>query len=293
MKQQLIELRRIRDFGQVINDTFTFLKENLKPLLQVLFIICGFFILIGIISSVFTYMDVSSVFHYDPNTYDGESKAYSYLINFAITGFILVLTQAFIFLTTLCYISVYLQKNKETPTITEVWGYFRFYFFRVLLSSLLIFILLMVGTMLCIIPGIWLFPILYLIIPIIVMENTSFSYAFNKSFRIIKDNWWFVFGVIIVLTVVVGVINSCVGIPLNLIITGSKFLTLKSLKLPVIIILSVLRNILMISYVLPAIGLSLCYFTLAEQKDGTGLLDRIEKLGTNEGNDSALPAEEY
>jgi len=151
----------------------------------------------------------------------------------------------------------------------------------------------MVGTMLCIIPGIWLFPILYLIIPIIVMENTSFSYAFNKSFRIIKDNWWFVFGVIIVLTVVVGVINSCVGIPLNLIITGSKFLTLKSLKLPVIIILSVLRNILMISYVLPAIGLSLCYFTLAEQKDGTGLLDRIEKLGTNEGNDSALPAEEY
>jgi len=39
--------------------------------------------------------------------------------------------------------------------------------------------------------------------------------------------------------------------------------------------------------------LSLCYFTLAEQKDGTGLLDRIEKLGTNEGNDSALPAEEY
>lgn len=293
MKQQPIELRRIRDFGQVISDTFAFLKENLKPLLKVLIIICGFFILIGIISTVFTYMNITSVFNFEPNTYDFETKQYSYLLNVFITVFILALSQGFIFLTTLCYISVYLQKNNQTPTLPEVWGYFKFYFFRVLLSGILISILLMVGTMFCLIPGIWLFPILYLIIPIIIMENTSFSYAFNKSFRLIKENWWFVFGVIFVLFIIVWVINSCVGIPLSLFTTGSKFFTLKSFKLPVIIVLSVLRNILLISYVLPAIGLSLCYFTLAEQKDGTGLLDRIEKLGKDDENNAPLPAEEY
>jgi hypothetical protein len=291
--KQPIELRRIRDFGQVINDTFIFLKENLKPLLKVLFIICGFFILIGIISSIFTYMNITSVFSFDPNTYDGDGKSYMYFTSVFITAFALMISQAFIFLTTLCYISVYLQKDKATPTLAEVWGYFRFYFFRVLLSSILIFILLMIATVCCLVPAIWLSPILYLIFPVIVMENTSFSYAFNKSFRIIKDNWWFVFGVIFVMMIIVIVINSCVSIPLGLITVGSKFLTLTTFRLPAIIIFSILRNILLLAYVLPAIGLSLCYFALTEQKDGTGLMDRIEKLGKSDDTGPALPAEEY
>ncbi len=291
--KQPIELRRIRDFGQVINDTFTFLKENLKPLLKALFIICGFFIIIGIISSIFTFMNITSVFNIDPNTYDGETKSYTYFVSVFITVFALMISQAFIFLTTLCYISVYLQKNNTTPTLAEVWGYFRFYFFRILLSSILIFILLMIGTMFCLIPGIWLFPIMYLIFPIMVMENTSFSYAFNKSFRLIKENWWFVFGVIVVMAIIVAVINTCVSIPLSLFTVGSKFLTLKTFRLPLIIIFSILRNILLLAYVLPAIGLSLCYFTLAEEKDGTGLMDRIGKLGKTDDAGPTLPAEEY
>jgi hypothetical protein len=37
---------------------------------------------------------------------------------------------------------------------------------------------------------VYLSPILALILPIMVMENTSFGYAFNRSFVLIKENWW-------------------------------------------------------------------------------------------------------
>src|ERR1035437_3649013 len=149
--KQSIELRKLRDFGQIINDSFTFLKENFKPLFKSLFIICGFFILIGIVSTVFTYMNFSAVFKFDMNSYDAQTQPVTYFVSAFISAFVVVLTQAFIHLVTLCYISVYLQKNNTTPTLAEVWGYFRFYFFRVLGSGILIFLLLMVGIMLCVI----------------------------------------------------------------------------------------------------------------------------------------------
>jgi hypothetical protein len=291
--KQSIELRKLRDFGQIINDSFTFLKENFKPLFKSLFVICGFFIVIGIISTVFTYMNFSTVFKFDMNSYNAQTQPMTYFISFFVMGLVAVLAQAFIHLVTLCYISVYLQKNNTTPTLAEVWGYFRFYFFRVLGSGILIFLLLMVGIMLCVIPGIYLGVVSYLIIPIIVIENSSFSYAFNKSFRLIKNNWWLVFGVIFIMSLIVGIASSIVTMPITLVTVGDKFLPLKGLKLPLIIISSILKNILMLAYVLPAIAVCLCYFNLAEEKDGTGLLDRIEKIGKDNDEQSTLPAEEF
>ncbi|MFI5139851.1 MAG: hypothetical protein ACHQIM_18660 [Sphingobacteriales bacterium] len=291
--KQSIELRKLRDFGQIINDSFTFLKENFKPLFKSLFIICGFFIVIGIISTVFTYMNFSTVFKFDMNSYDAQTQPMTYFISFFVMGLVAVLAQAFIHLVTLCYISVYLQKNNTTPTLAEVWGYFRFYFFRVLGSGILIFFLIAVGFVLCIIPGIYMMVVCYLIIPTIVIENSSFSYAFNKSFRLIKNNWWLVFGVVFIMSLIVGIASSIVSMPITLVTLGDKFLPLKGLKLPLIIISSVLKNILLLAYVLPAIAVCLCYFNLAEEKDGTGLLDRIEKIGKDNDEQSTLPAEEF
>jgi len=291
--KQPIELRKLRDFGQTINDSFTFFKENFKPLVRILLAICGLFILIGTISTVFTYMNISSMFNFTPGDYESSSKPVSYIIGSIISAFILVLTQAFIHLATLCYISVYLQKNNTTPTLAEVWGYFRYYFFRVLGSGIAMFFVIAVGFVLCVIPGIYISIPMYLVIPIIVIENGSFGYAFNKSFKLIKNNWWTVFGVIFIMSLVVGVASSIAGIPLTLVSVGSKFIPMKALSLPIIIFFSIMRNLLILAYTLPAIAVCLCYFNLSEDKEGTGLLDRIEKLGQHNNQNDGLPSEEY
>ncbi|HEY4326304.1 MAG TPA: hypothetical protein VGN20_20125 [Mucilaginibacter sp.] len=293
--KQPIELRRLRDFGQIINDSFTFLKENFKPLFKALLIICGFFILISFISMVFTYLNITNIFtrfNLDSKSYDSTYKPSSIILAAFVSAFVLVLTQSFITLVTLCYISVYLQKGNSTPDLAEVWGYFKYYFWRVLGSGILISLLFMIGLVLCVIPGIYLFPILYLIIPIIVIENCSFGYAFNKSFRLIKNNWWLVFGVIFIMSLIVGVAGSIVNIPITLFRKGGMFFSFKTFTLPVVVVFSLFRSILLLAYVLPSIGIALCYFNLAEEKDGTGLLDRIEKLG-KPNNESNLPTEEY
>lgn len=291
--KQPIELRRLRDFGQIITDSFTFIKENFRPLFKALLIICGFFILIGAVSTVFTYMSIMSPLMVNIDQYRVAANPVAFVISAFFNALILVLTQVFIYLVTFCYISVYIQKKNNTPTLAEVWGYCRYYFFRILGSGILIFLLLIAGFILCIIPGIYLSPITSLIIPIIVIENASFGYAFNKSFRLIKSNWWLVFGVLFIMSLIVGVGSSVVSIPLSIITVSGKFLSLKSFTFPLLIIFSFLRSLLMLAYVLPAVGICLCYFTLAEEKDGTGLLDRIGKLGENNDDQQGLPAEEY
>ena len=291
--KQPIELRKIRDFGQLISDSFTFLKENFKPLFKALFIICGFFILLGSVSTIFTYLNMSSIFTYNVNAYDARSKVVSFGITTLINAFVLILTQAFIFLVTLCYISVYVEKKNTTPHLPEVWGYFKYYFFRVLGSSILIFLLVAAGFVACLIPGIYLSVVFYFLIPIIVIENGSFSYAFNKSFKLIKGNWWLVFGVIFIMSLVVGLASSIASIPVTVITLGSRFFTNRSITVPLIVIFSILKSILLLLYVLPAIAVSLCYLSISEEKEGTGLLNRIERFGNRGPGDNNLPAEEY
>jgi hypothetical protein len=163
-----------------------------------------------------------------------------------------------------------------------------------LLSGIIIFILWCIGCMICLIPGIYLTPIFSIIIPIIVIENASVRYAFNKSFRIIKDNWWAIFGVIFVMWVIVSVLGLFVNLALQFIETGSQFIiSVKHFQLPLLIFFSALKNILMFVYVLPAIAVSLCYFSLSEEKDGTGLLERMERFGKTSSDNLNLPTEEY
>src|SRR5688572_17638407 len=45
MAEQKIEFRKIRDFGEVMNDTFSFVRQNFKPLFKSFFAICSFFMI--------------------------------------------------------------------------------------------------------------------------------------------------------------------------------------------------------------------------------------------------------
>jgi hypothetical protein len=292
MEQPPLELRKLRDFGQVISDSFTFFKENFKPLLTALITICGFLLLIEATSTAFTYVNMGNMYsNMRTGSFTGASA--SYLLSVLFNSLVLLLTQMFITMVTLSYISVYLQKNNEIPTLADVWGYFKYYFFRIIGSGILITLIAILGFVLCIIPFFYLLPMLYLIIPIIIIENSSFKYALDKSFRIIKGNWWFVFGVIIVMGIIVAVVGSIATIPLTIITGANQFLSVKSISMPMVILFSLLHSVITLSYCLPTIAVTLCYFDLSEQKDGTGLLSRIDKIGLGNTNNTTLPPEEY
>jgi uncharacterized membrane protein YjjP (DUF1212 family) len=58
--------------------------------------------------------------------------------------------------TLIAYVKVYERKQGEEPEFAEVWAEFSRYFLKVFLYSLLILLVIAVGMVLCILPGVYL-----------------------------------------------------------------------------------------------------------------------------------------
>lgn len=291
------ELRRVRDFGETISDTFTFIRENFKALIKPLLVICGFFILINTITLANLYAGMTEAKMQEtsrPSNVFASQYGDNYFINLLINYTSLFLFATSIFIVTYCYIAVYKDKTDgEKPTLVEVWGYFKYYFFRSIGSYFVVTLLSIAGCFLCLLPGIYLFVVFGLILPIIIMENGSFGHAFNKCFQLIKGNWWMTFGIIFVLSLIISFSGAIVSVPMGIVIAAKTLLQLDFLMYPILLVLSLLLSLIYLSYSLMAIAMSLCYFSFEEQKEGTGILSRINTLGEKGPDTTHQPEEEY
>ncbi|MBC8054826.1 MAG: hypothetical protein H7Y13_17340 [Sphingobacteriaceae bacterium] len=285
---QNIEFRQVRDFGQLVNDTFIFGKQNLKPLLKAVFTICGFFLIASCVAAIFYALRLQGSMESGEIVKPGQVFGWEYALN--LISMLLFYTS--IALTVFCYINLYIQKGNEAPGVEEVWENAKYYFLRVLGSGLLLAILFMVGVVLCVIPGIYLWPITSLMIAIMIFENGTFSYSFDRGFKLIKGSWWTTFGAMFIVFLVLFAATMAVVLPVSLLTAGSIFLTKTQASTPILILNTVLQSFAQIFYALPYIVVSLCYFSLVEAKEGTGLMERVDMIGKSE-TDSDLPEEQY
>jgi uncharacterized membrane protein len=296
-----IELLKVRDFGEIISDTFVFVRENIKPLLKCFFVFCGFFIaasaLFSILQQLKMYSVITDATTLGPRSLFGTSSPFAKLFNveYFILLLLLILTYFAMQVTVFSYMALYKEKGNVPPTTEEVWGYFKYFFLKVLGSGIVIGVLLIIACVLCLIPGIYLYPVMALVFPIMIVENTTFSYAFNRSFKLIKDNWWQTFGALVVMILIVYVAAAVVILPVSLFSTVNLLTHLgsgKHVSIPLTIATTLLESLSHVFYILPYITACLCYFSLTEQLDGQGLMGRISQLGNTKPGDN-LPEEEF
>jgi hypothetical protein len=316
---QNLELSKIRDFGEIITDTFTFIRQNYKPLIKCFFVFCGFFLIGG---SVFSAMQQAkavnvingiSTFQSNSNLYE-SSRFAQFGIEYFLDLLFLLFNYIAMHVTVYSYICLYKVKGNIAPTVSEVWGYFKYFFFKILGSGFLLVLLLAAPIVVCsisttflhlpitvilillsIILIVYLYPILALVFPVMIFENTSLRYAYNRSFRLFKDNWWITFGTLVVIGLIVYFAFMAIMVPLTILNFSNLFLHPKGglhISSTLTIITSIVQHIGQVFYIVPLITLSLCYFNLTERLDGTGLMERINQLGST-GPDSNLPVEEY
>jgi hypothetical protein len=300
-----IELAKTRDFGELISDTFLFIRQNFKPLFKYFFTFAGIFIAAGVISTTMYQLKVLNFAVADGQAAASGGLEYRPSIwrMFGIEYFVVIicsmLTVIILQLTVLSYMALYKEKGNQVPTSEEVWGYIKYYFLKGFGSAILLNILMVIGFLFCFLPGFYLAPIFALVLPIMVMENTSFGYAFNRSFALIKDNWWTTFGtqVVIWIIVYVGIVLFSLPVGIFTLIStithsqkGGAVATVTSV--PFAFATALLRQLGAILIIIPCVTVGLCYFNLTEGKDGTSLLNRINKLG-NITPDNDLPVEEY
>lgn len=294
-----IELAKPRDFGEIISDTFTFIKQNFKPLLKYFFMLCGFFVLATAVITVLVQMKtLSFTNNFNADGFDDQSafsRAVSIWEGVGVLFFFMMLGYIAVAVMVLCYMVLYKRNHNTVPTSEEMWGYFKYYYLRILGVSIVLTILMVAGFVFCLIPGIYLSVIFALVAPIMIIENTSFGYAFNQSFKLIKDNWWVTFGVFVVVYIILYVVDMTISLPATILGAGSVLFHIKEAKaltLPLAIFSAIIETVKYIFQIIMVVATGLVYFNLTESKEGTGLLERINEFGSNNAAPDTTP-EEY
>jgi len=312
-----VELRQPRDFGEIISDCIVFIRQNWKGLLKSYLVFCGFFV-VGML--VFSFLQRLELVHYQKAMQNNEfTTGYSVFgIDYWLVllfGFLNVVSAI---LAVLCYIEIYNKKGKETPTIAEVWSFYKYYFWRVIGHILLLALIYFVALVILIVPIAFIFrgvtnsfvaalvvlvvvlvPVCYfmtvfsMFFPVVISENVGFGYAFGKCFKLVKGRWWNTFGVIVVTLVIVYAVFLLITIPFSM-LSGSVITFIPyNVSIITVIVYTVLISVFQVIQILPLTASAVTYFSYAEEKENIGLLERIEALGETHGEVTGTENETY
>ena len=282
------QLRKTRDFGQIITDTFTYLRVHFKSLGKALFIFVFPILLISgvLISSSFVSMfDFADVTSNQPLNPEAVNDG---MASFFVKFFIGMLLFMFNFL--LIYVVVFkhmqlVDEGVEQIEVGMLLEDFARNFFGTLGLFFVIAIATMIGLIFLIIPGIYIATKLSLAPVIFIAEEESFGDALSKSWEATQDYWWFTFGMSFVMGIIMNFASYIFIIPMYILIGIVSFSTASAQGDPSSLgrIISVLYGLSVVVpallYCMPVTSQALVYFNIQERKTGNSMMNRIESLG--------------
>ncbi len=297
--EQKITFSRIRDFGEIINDSIGFVKQNFKALFTPLLYICSFFILASIATGILLQIRIADTIGLASGgvfTGLGGNTPFDTIFGIEYLLYILFYFMAYtvVQLVTLSYIALYHSNGNSAPTKEAVWALFKTNIFRFTLISVLLVVLQFIAFALCILPGIYFFPVANLIYAMVIMDDAGFEQAFNRAFVLIKDNWWKTFGALFIVCLITYFTVSMFALPGTIMTMGGMFFgESPTLMLSGAVLNVIIQSFGILLYTLPTITAAICYFSLSEEKEGTSLIERISTFGTKSEPDADHPNEEY
>jgi hypothetical protein len=287
-----IEFKKQRELGEILTDSFNFIKFEFKTFFGTLLKIVGPYLFATMVFLGFYFYSFNELFNLDFQS-DGPDINPLFMI-IAVLGLLVSaiamygLTQASV----LYYIKSY-DDNKGTVDFDYIRksAYDKFWSFIGL--AFLVGICIVAGLMLCFIPGIYLYPPLMLSFSILVFMNKSVTDSFQYGFTLIKDNWWITFAALLVLGIIIAVIGYVFQIPAVIylwikmgVFSGEMDAeSMGGVFDPIYIILNLLAY--MVQFILQTVSLvaaAFIFFNLNEKKNFTGTMERIQNLGKKEGD---------
>lgn len=288
MSDTKIEFYKVRDFGEKMSATVDFVKANVKKLGLSLLLIGGPMAII--LTLLFKDMFTNA---FDLSKFENSDGANPVLAMLGVDYFLMLTLSwmAMMMIVSITYHFVIKYNNDDlddfnlgqlfSVALTKLPG--------LILLSFLIFIVVFLGFILLIIPGIYLAVVLSLAYPVYIFEkDAGIGEAFTKPFKIISGKWWSTFGVILIGSMMSYVVGFIFSLPLTVIYISELFSISEETMNDPSAITSMFTSGYMtfamtisnigsyIGYCFPVIALGYQYSNLVERKEGKGLLAEID-----------------
>lgn len=289
-----IEFYKKRQFGDKINATFTFLRENAWFYIKQQLIVAGPILLI--VNILMNRLSLDFV-----NFAEEEVTADMVISFLQVYGLALIanlITATLVPIITFNYMKAYQQYPPTMITTQMVTKNLGTKFFMLFGFNLIAFFLILIGFFIFLIPGIYLAIVMALGSSIIVFEDNNPIDAIGRAFTLIKGKWWSTFGLLLVMTIIGYVISALFGLPRTLVFGLKAFTTaMEDGELSTIAdmslgeeILSIVFSVLetfgsILLYSLTYMTMAFQYFNLVERRESRGLMSKIEGMDVEEDDD--------
>ncbi|QWX84675.1 hypothetical protein H0I23_03235 [Cellulophaga sp. HaHaR_3_176] len=291
---EYIELKKKRELGDILTDTFAFLRSQFKPFLTTFLKIVGPYLITALVCMGFYFSTFESVIN--ATAYGSQDLSFDsynpillfvFLIVFVFSALAAyVMSQA----TTLFYLKSYAENN-GVANFEEIRRNVYKKFWSFIGLGILVGLSVGIGMMVCCIPGIFLYVPLSISFAIMVFTGRGVTDSFGYSFDLVKDNWWMTFATIFVITIIVTIASYAFQIPVAIYQMANIGFDAYELDAeanvasfidPIYITLNLIATLAQyLLNVISVTAIALIYFNLNEVKNNEGTLERIQNLGGN------------
>jgi hypothetical protein len=212
MEEREIQFRKKREIGDIFTDSFEFLKQEYKPISKLIGVyVLPFLLLYGMVQ-VYLQKNVLNQFDFsNPDTLlENIGPMYLNMFLFSLFG---LFVQSLLIAAFYSYIEVYIKKGKGNFDLSEITPHLFSNGLLAIGASFVLFFLVMIGIILCIIPGIYFANTFSLVFFIVIFEKKGFGRAFSRSAMLVKTHWWNTFLINVVGIIIIWTVNMVISIP--------------------------------------------------------------------------------
>ncbi len=279
-----LQFKKRRDVGPIITDTFKFIRLTWKPLFGLIFRIAGPGLLLVVIASVF-YTHASTDF--DPIT--GSTNFGSMFLGLALLFVTGILYTALLNGVVINFVKSYI-KNDGHVLKQEVMAGVKERFWGLIGYSFLSSLIVGIGLVFCIAPGIYFGVTLASGFSILIYEKREVTDAIGHCWALIKNEWWITFATMLIMIILYYVIMFVFRIPEYIYFFAKNFVVNETITSDptdyfdwTYYALNAVGSLgQYIMYVIIVISSTLIYFNLNERKNFTGTMEIIDSIGNRE-----------
>jgi len=304
MENQTFEFEKQRDFGSVVGDSLFFFTRNFKSFLFGFLLYIGPFFLIGAFGMIYAGMVFPDMF--DPQ-FSGTGVFLGLLVFIPFIVFASIMMVAFV-----CAMVQKYQRQPIGPLAEGIWPDVRRNLLPTFVVFLAFFVILVIpfvligilaflagGEIAVVILMLLSIPfIIYLSIPMTmllavhVLEKNSIGASLKRAFYLVREKWWVTFGIYIVISILASIASYIFMLPAYIVFMAKTLGSVGTgeispefgLWFGIMYACGFLGSLFTGMY--QVLGMILQYYSLREQKEGAGLLKRIQNIG--QPHDEAL-----
>lgn len=220
MAEKEFQFEKKRELVEIISDSFDFLKAEIKPVSRLIIPhVLPFILLYGGLQ-VYVQMNLlESIDFTDPDSFLGNiGPVY---LNILFSSLFAVFVQSLLVGTFYSYLEFYVKKGKNNFDLEEIKPVLFSNTLIALGANIALYFLVILGVLMCILPGIYIANSLSPVVMILLFERKNITDGFVQTWKLVNVNWWNTFLLNLLGVVIIYLAGFIVTLPTSFVGTES------------------------------------------------------------------------